>query len=376
MTADTKAFYAALGVELPAWLDLNASVRCFANPGAHQQEDRHPSCSVSILTGAWKCHGCGAHGGAYDAALARGHSPRSAIDLMIACGLTEPRQPAYSGGDRPVSRANTVSRPSTRAPRRLSANDIDICRWSSALDADNALVRRLMLERAWSPQALRELDVGFDGDRITVPIRDANGKLQGVLRYDPFGETQSEDARPSRHAARAHSQPGTRPTRPGCAGRGATRHDAARSAGIAAFAVPGDSIVACGVGSAASGTQGHRRHGLRHPPVETPLGRSPLISGRRQIRSPWSTSTRSGTTATTSPTAFVSAGPLSVNAADRDRSHGRLPCCSSTSAPARAACRRPRRHGDGTQPGGPVTQRRLTRRSAPQPSTSTISAAK
>ena len=88
-TPDIRAFYQALGIELPGWPKLEAPTRCFAQPDAHNHADRSPSCSVNLASGAWNCHGCGARGGAYDAALVRGHTPRSAIDLMIAHGLAE-----------------------------------------------------------------------------------------------------------------------------------------------------------------------------------------------------------------------------------------------------------------------------------------------
>ena len=106
-TPDVRAFYAALGIELRAGAALNAAVRCFAQPDAHQHGDRSPSCSVSLASGAWNCHGCGARGGAYDAALATGHSPRSAMQLVIAHGLAERR-----GAERqPTNRRAPHARP-------------------------------------------------------------------------------------------------------------------------------------------------------------------------------------------------------------------------------------------------------------------------
>ena len=83
---EVRAFYEALGIELPGWARTEAPVRCFADPEAHKREDRDASCSVNLHSGAFNCHGCGARGGAYDAALARGRSPREAIDLMVAVG--------------------------------------------------------------------------------------------------------------------------------------------------------------------------------------------------------------------------------------------------------------------------------------------------
>ena len=42
--ADARSYYAALGIELPAWSQREAPVRCFAQPDAHNRGDRSPSC--------------------------------------------------------------------------------------------------------------------------------------------------------------------------------------------------------------------------------------------------------------------------------------------------------------------------------------------
>jgi hypothetical protein len=65
---DVIGYYADLEVELPEWGGENRQRRCFANPAAHHHADSHPSCSVNVASGAWKCHACGEQGGAYDAA--------------------------------------------------------------------------------------------------------------------------------------------------------------------------------------------------------------------------------------------------------------------------------------------------------------------
>src|SRR5437764_545592 len=61
---EVRAFYEALGIELPGWAHTEAPVRCFADPEAHKREDRDASCSVNVHSGAFNCHGCGARGGA------------------------------------------------------------------------------------------------------------------------------------------------------------------------------------------------------------------------------------------------------------------------------------------------------------------------
>ena len=89
--ADIRGYYARLGIDLPAWACGNAATRCFADPAAHAHGDRSPSTSVNLTDGSWCCHGCGARGGAFDAATHQGHTSRSAIDLMIQYGLTRRR---------------------------------------------------------------------------------------------------------------------------------------------------------------------------------------------------------------------------------------------------------------------------------------------
>ena len=126
--ADIRGYYHRLGVQLPERARREAAVRCFADPGAHRRGDRDPSCSVNVINGAWQCHGCGARGGAYDAALAKGYTPRSAIDLMIAYGLIERRAQLRTArelvqtSDRPPAARTRAQKPSPHAQRCKSAS--------------------------------------------------------------------------------------------------------------------------------------------------------------------------------------------------------------------------------------------------------------
>ncbi|MGA2015213.1 MAG: hypothetical protein ABSH51_32445, partial [Solirubrobacteraceae bacterium] len=115
---EVRAFYETLGIELPGWAHTEAPVRCFADPEAHRREDRDASCSVNVRSGAFNCHGCGARGGAYDAALARGRSPREAIDLMVAFGLTERRPQDPSRTTSPASTPDTSRSPARARTQR------------------------------------------------------------------------------------------------------------------------------------------------------------------------------------------------------------------------------------------------------------------
>lgn len=166
---DVRALFAELGVQLPGWEGRNVPVSCFADPGAHSREDRNKSCSVSTETGAWMCHGCGASGGAYDAALALGRRPREAMELLERHGLVG----ATETGVRQIG------------PSGLDAKEQAVAAARRALAANRGMLDRLQQLRGWSPQAVVSLGLGVAEDRVLFPIRDGQGRLVGVNRYAP-----------------------------------------------------------------------------------------------------------------------------------------------------------------------------------------------
>jgi AAA domain len=54
-----------------------------------------------------------------------------------------------------------------------------------ALVGDPRLLDRLYELRGWKREAIEDLGLGLDGDRVTFPIRDGNGRPVGRLRYAP-----------------------------------------------------------------------------------------------------------------------------------------------------------------------------------------------
>ena len=96
-----------------------------------------------------------------------------------------------------------------------------------------------MLERAWGVQAIRELGVGFDGARITIPVRTAQGLLRGVLRYDPFGrrDPKMRSVRGTRLGLMPH--PAWEGSQHVILVEGPSDMIAARSCGLPAIATPG-----------------------------------------------------------------------------------------------------------------------------------------
>jgi len=240
--ADIRGYYDALGIDIPAWAQTEASVRCFADPDAHNRGDRDPSCSVNLEHGAWHCHACGARGGAYDAATALGHTPGGAMYLMITYGLAEPRR-----RESPTRRASPPSRqrshrsvaePSRRMSLRVS--ETDIRHWQTALTGQPDLIGRLTRERGWLYSTMWELGLGYDCGRITIPVRDQERRLVGLLRYRPWpkpGQPKMHANLGSRRVLLPH--PAAEPSQHVLLVEGEPDMIAARSRGLPAIAVPG-----------------------------------------------------------------------------------------------------------------------------------------
>jgi len=245
--ADFRGYYRQLGIQLPDKTNIEASVRCFADPGAHRREDRNPSCSINLKNGAWNCHGCGARGGPYDAALAKGHTPRSAIDLMIAHRLIErrarlqtARELLHTPNHPPASLARTRARNRPVARPALQVTDHDIARWQTSLSRHPGLLARLAQDRGWRYETMRALELGIDRGRITIPIRNARHELRGVLRYQPEPTSGPKMLAAPGTRLGLIPHPATEPSKQILLVEGPPDMFAARSRGLAAIAVPGD----------------------------------------------------------------------------------------------------------------------------------------
>ena len=237
--ADVHGYYQALGVRLPGWAQREASVSCFADPEAHRHGDRKPSCSVNLEHGAWHCHGCGASGGAYDAATRRGYTPRAAIDLMVRHGLVE-RRTRHATAHRRVPSPTHVSAARQQARAKLDVTESDVRHWQLALTEQTALIARLARERAWLYNAMWELGLGYDCGRITIPVRNEHRRLVGLLRYRPCpkpGRPKMLATSGSRRALLPH--PAAEPSRQLLLVEGEPDMIAACSRELPAIALPG-----------------------------------------------------------------------------------------------------------------------------------------
>lgn len=71
----------------------------------------------------------------------------------------------------------------------------DAATFHAALLADDNLIARLGRLRGWTREAIIRLEIGVDGHRVTIPIRDASGTVVNLLRYAPNPAARTERAK-------------------------------------------------------------------------------------------------------------------------------------------------------------------------------------
>lgn len=83
-------------------------------------------------------------------------------------------------------------KPSNAKPRRRDWRAIELESYACAvrLQHEPKVLERMRFGRGWAAKALEVLGVGWDGSRLTLPVRTADLKLHDVLRYDPFTQAR------------------------------------------------------------------------------------------------------------------------------------------------------------------------------------------
>lgn len=106
-------------------------------------------------------------------------------DLFIDGHREDRHQPGYVRVP-PLRRVAVANQPRIEADPTVTDSDVE--RWVLRLQQHPRLLARVEAVKGWTPATLLLLAIGYDGRRLTLPVRAPGGRLLGVLRYLPGGE--------------------------------------------------------------------------------------------------------------------------------------------------------------------------------------------
>jgi len=178
-------------------------MRC---PIHNNGEEKEASASLNLDTGLWHCQSCKA-GGAVGKlvrdlgkqAPARGKAPEVETAKYNPFGDLEPED----------IESNVVSMATARkgkaAGEAEKINEAQVRTYRQFLRDRPDLLEYLLDDRKLSMETLDHHDIGYDGKRkrYTIPIRDENGALVNIRRYDP----NAEGGTPKMRNATGHGSP-------------------------------------------------------------------------------------------------------------------------------------------------------------------------
>jgi len=150
---------------------LNASEQRFLCPF---HDDTEPSANFNVDTGVWYCHVCNEGGSPIDFLMRKGRTYKDAIaELGEMAGVEAPSRNGH--------RAEPVPAKRPRLAKRLSDDKVDD--WHEAALRNTDLMKWFHDKRGFSVETVKRWQLGWDGERVCIPIRDEEGTLINVRRY-------------------------------------------------------------------------------------------------------------------------------------------------------------------------------------------------
>lgn len=141
--------------------------------------DTNPSANVNLRTGLWKCQVCNAGGSAIDLLMQQGADYKEALtQIGAAAGLEPP------GAKPPKANGHATDMRPTPAPRRSTKlSEENVRTWHEAGLRNEDLQRWFREHRGFTEETIAARQLGWDGQRVTIPVRDETGALVNVRRY-------------------------------------------------------------------------------------------------------------------------------------------------------------------------------------------------
>lgn len=139
-----------------------------------------PSASMNADTNKWNCLK-GNHGGSIYA-LVQDLKHERGFDIRSAALKGKHNDPTY---------AAQVQERLGNAASPLPSQDT-IGKWNAALLANKPKLKAIMEQRGFEKKTIIDWEIGWDGSRYTIPVRDAAGDLVNVRRYQMGGTSANK----------------------------------------------------------------------------------------------------------------------------------------------------------------------------------------
>ena len=155
--------------------DTEGNIRAFCPICEDPATSQSPSAGFKPSTGEWNCLK-GNHGGSiYD--LARDLKKETGWDIRIEAEKNRLENPGYASAAGRSS-SSAPAKPTHPLPGRST-----IAGWVDALQENSVALQRLTAARGFTHETILKWDIGFDGNRYTIPVRNANGDVINIRRY-------------------------------------------------------------------------------------------------------------------------------------------------------------------------------------------------
>lgn len=163
--------------------DADGNIRAFCPICESPDTSMSPSAGFKPSTGEWNCLK-GNHGGSiYD--LAADLKKETGWDIRVEAAKNQKLDPGFaSAAGR--SRDTTADADKNPLPDRQT-----IAGWAERLRNDSEALQRLTAARGFTHETVMKWDIGWDGNRYTIPVRNANGEVINIRRYK-LGATGTE----------------------------------------------------------------------------------------------------------------------------------------------------------------------------------------
>lgn len=176
---DLAAFWSAQNIQMGAKVG-NEEYR-FLCP---LHGDTTASANANLRTGLWHCKVCDMGGSPIDFVMKfRGVDYRAALEEVgRLAGMDPPSAAKRTNGAAGHPSPAAPAAPTTVTKGRLT--EANVKAWAEAATRNPGLMQWLHEHRGYSDETIARFQLGWDGSRVTIPVRDEAGALVNVRRYE------------------------------------------------------------------------------------------------------------------------------------------------------------------------------------------------